>query len=139
MTLTNLDISTDHCHVEMHLMRGDFTGQFARWVVQQSPYPCPDLAESLVAFDAYVLELMDGEEVKKFTYHELNLAITEEVFEKIPAILALNVAKHGSEDIVFCSRYDEPHPDHDFIDLGALARNIFYSMVRSHINWAQAA
>jgi hypothetical protein len=120
----------------MHLMRKDFTAHFARWVVQQSPYPCPDITAALVAFDAFVLEILGGEEAKQFSYDEVRDICSEDIFEKIPAILALNVAKFGSADIVFTSRYDQPHPDHDFIDLGALGRNIFYSIIRHHINWA---
>ncbi len=132
--LTNKDISENYRDVEMYLMRKDFTGQFANWVVQQSPYACPDITAALVAFDAYVLEVMAGEEVKKFTYDELNDIITEAAFERIPAVLALNVAKVTS-GAGYRNRHNRPQPDYDFIDLGALARNIFYSIVRNHINW----
>jgi len=134
--LTNLNISTNYRHIEMYMMRKDFTSMFARWVVAQSPYPCPDITAALVAFDAYVLTVMAGEEVKLFTYDELAAIVHEDVFEKIPEVLALNVPKIGSGP-GWQSRYEKPHPDYDFIDLGALARNIFYSMVRSHINWSE--
>ena len=134
MRLTNLDISTNHRGVSMWLMRKDFTGMFARWVVEQSPYEVPDISAALTEWAAYIsLEVMGDETCKEFSYDELAAIVHEDVFESIPAILALNVAKLGSADIVFTSRYDQPHPDYDFIDLGALARNIFYSIVRSHI------
>jgi len=116
------------------MMRKGFTGPFASWVVQQSPYEVPDITEALRGFNDYVTELLDGEIVKRFTYDELNVAITEEAFEKIPAVLALNVAKIGSGP-VYVSRFTQPNPDCDFIDLGALARNVFYSIMRHHINW----
>jgi hypothetical protein len=135
MRLTNLDISDNHRGVKMCLMRKDFTGQFARWVVEQSPYPCPNITAALVAFDAHVLKIMDGEEVREFSYDEVSDIVSDDVFEKIPAIMALNKAKIGSGP-GWQSRYDKPHPDYDFIDLGALARNIFYSIIRHHINWA---
>ncbi len=132
--LTNKDISENYRDVEIYMMRKDFTGQFARWVVEQSPYACPDITEALVAFDAYVLEVMAGRECVKFTYDELNDIITEAAFERIPAVLALNVAK-VTTGYGYMNRHNKPHADYDFIDLGALARNIFYSIVRKHINW----
>jgi len=133
--LTNADISRDFRHVEVYMMRKGFTGQFARWVVEQSPYGCPDITAALTEFDAYVvLEVMEGEKVKKFSYEELNGIISEEVFETLPAVLALNVAK-VTEGAGYRNRHRVPHPDYDFIDLGALARNIFYSIIRNHVNW----
>lgn len=137
-SLTNADISENYRDVEVWLMRKGFTGPFANWVVQQSPYPCPDITEALVAFDAYVLEVMGGEEVKKFTYDELNLIISEDAFEKIPAVMALNVAKVSSGpgwEARYRNDGRRKNPDYDFIGLDALARNIFYDIIRNHINW----
>lgn len=135
-SLTNADISDNYRHVEVWMMRKDFTGQFARWVVEQSPYEVPDIAEALAAFNGYVTTLMGDEAVRKFDYEELNILISEEAFEKIPAVLALNVAKVTTGP-GYANRFneDKTHPDYDFIDLGALARNMFYSIVRHHINW----
>lgn len=133
-SLTNLDISENYRDVEIYMMRKGFTGQFARWVVEQSPYDVPDITEALRAFNDYVTVLMGVETVKKFDYEELNILISEQAFEKIPAVLALNVAKISSGP-VWVDRYTTPNPDCDFIDLGALARNIFYSIIRHHINW----
>ncbi len=133
--LTNLDISEQYRDAEIYMMRKDFTGQFARWVVEQSPYEVPDIAEALKAFNDYVTSIMAGSSVRKFSYAELNDLISEAELEKIPAVLALNVAKKGKAEVVFVTRYSQPHPDYDFIDLGALARNIFYSIIRHHANW----
>lgn len=137
-SLTNADISDQYRGVEVYMMRKGFTGPFANWVVQQSPYEVPDITDALHGFNDYVTELMDGEIVKKFSYNELNEAISEEAFEKIPAVLALNVAKVTSGP-GWESRYwndnTRKNPDYDFIGLGALSRNIFYSIVRNHINW----
>lgn len=139
--LTNLDIATHYSDVRIYMSRKDFLGPFANWVVRQSPYAiCPGLLAALVAFDAYVLEQMGGkegiEEFKEFSYDELNSIVSDEAFEKIPAVLALNVAKIGSGP-GWQSRYEKPHPDYDFIDLGALARNVFYDIIRNHLNWAE--
>jgi len=133
-SLTNRDISENYRDVEIYLMRKGFTGPFSDWVVQQSPYEVPDITEALSGFNDYVTILMGGETVRKFDYEELSALISEEAFEKIPAVLALNVAKVTSGQ-GYTNRHDVPHPDYDFIDLGALARNVFYSIVRNHINW----
>lgn len=132
--LTNLDIHNDYQHVEMWLMRKDFTGQFARWVVEQSPYEVPDIGPALLAYANYVSLVFGGESCKMFTYDELAAIVHADEFEKIPEILALNVSKISSGP-GYVDRFTVPHPDYDFIDLGALSRNVFYSMVRSYINW----
>lgn len=133
--LTNKDISDQYRGLEMHMMRKDFTGQFVRWVVEQSPYEVPDIAAALEGFNNYITKVMAGETVKKFSYDELSAIIHEDEFEKIPAVLALNVAKINSGAVVWVDRRTKPHPDYDFISLGALARNMFYSIVRHHVNW----
>ena len=133
--LTNQDISIHFRDVSMWLMRKDFTGQFANWVVQQSPYEVPDIQDSLLAYANYVSLAFGAESCKEFSYDELAAIVHEDEFEKIPAILALNVPKVSSGS-GYARRHVVMHPDYDFIDLGALARNVFYSMVRSHINWA---
>ena len=135
-SLTNADISTHYSDVTVYMMRKGFTGPFANWVVQQSPYQVPDITQALVGFNGYVTEVMAGEEGKKFSYDELNEIISEQAFEKIPTVLALNQPKIGSGP-GWESRYrnENRNPDYDFIDLGALARNVFYSIIRNHINW----
>lgn len=133
--LTNADIAVHYNDVELHMMRQDFTGMFARWVVKQSPYEVPMLTGALAGFNDYITGVMGGEEVKKFTYEELSQVFSEEEFEKIPDVLALNVAR-VQEGPGYANRHEAPSPHYDFIDLGALARNIFYSLVRSHICWA---
>lgn len=70
-----------------------------------------------------------------FTYDELAAIIHEDVFESIPDIEALNHPRISSGP-GYENRHEVGNPHYDFIDLGALARNIFYSMVRHHINWA---
>lgn len=132
--LTNAEISENYRHVEIYMMRKNFTGQFARWVVEQSPYQVPFIIPALDGFNNYVTVLMGGEEVRKFDYEELLELISEAAFEGIPAVLALNRAKITAGP-GWRNRHKCPAPDYDFIDLGALAQNVFYSIVRHHINW----
>jgi len=133
--LTNLDISTHYRGREYWLSRSCFNGAFAYWCVSQSPYDAPDITPALIAWDAYVSVKIPNPDIPvKFTYKELQEFITEDVLESIPEIEKLNHRKNGREDpIGFSSRYDKPAPDDDFIDLGALARNVFYMILREDI------
>lgn len=109
-------------------------GKFAEWVVRQSPYDAPDISNALNGFNEYISKIFpDSESVHTFSYDELSSFISEEEFKKVPQILELNNRKNGRDGMGFCDRYCKPHPDDDFIDLGALARNIFYSLCREEI------
>ena len=132
--LTNHDISTHYRDREYWLMRPDFLGAFSYWVVSQSPYDTPDITPALVAFSGYVNKRIKDGIPEKFTYDELSKFINEDVFEAIPEIEKLNNPKIDvGQTINFCSRYDKPKADCDFIDLGALARNVFYMILRESI------
>ncbi len=132
--LTNADIAANYQDVSMWLMRKDITSQFAKWVIQQSPYEVPNFHEALQAYTSHVSLAFGDESCKQFSYDELAAIIHEDVFESIPEVLALNEPK-VSFGPGYENRHEVMHPDYDFIDLTALARNVFYSVVRSHINW----
>ena len=131
--LTNLDISTHYRDREYWFMRSDFMGAFAYWAVSQSPYDSPDIDNALKAFSSHVNEFIDDDTLKKFSYDDVFLLVNEDIFERIPEIEILNHRKNGREGMGFCSRYDKPSPDDDFIDLNALARNICYMVLRESI------
>ena len=130
--LTNLDISTHYRDREYWFMRSDFLGAFAHWVVAQSPYDAPDISDALKAFSKYVGKKINDGVPEKFTYDELSEFLSDDIFESIPAIEKLNHPKI-SEGVGYNNRHNEPHPDYDFIDLGALARNVFYMLLRENI------
>ena len=140
--LTNKDISDNYRDIECVFSRKDFIAQFTYWVMQQSPY---EIVASDVLYSA-VLEFneyldtwftQEPDSFVHFNYEQLNSMLNEDAFEKIPAINELNKPKIDvGQTISFTSRYDKPHPDYDFIDLGALSRNIFYGMLREHITTA---
>ena len=130
--LTNLDISTHYKDKNFYFMRSDFMGAFAYWSVKISPYNDPDISSPLSAFSRYLSFVFPDNLPKKFTYDELREIVNEKVFEEIPAIRALNEPKISSGE-GYNNRYDNPHPDYDFIDLGALARNIFFMLIRESI------
>ena len=130
--LTNLDISTHYKDREYWFMRSDFMGAFAYWVVVQSPYDAPYFTQALKAFEKYVSNHIADGMPKQFTYTELSEFINEDIFETIPEINLLNrpLISSGQD---YDNRYTEPHPNFDFIDLGALARNVFYMILRENI------
>ncbi len=134
MKLTNLDISTHYRDGEYYFMRSDFLGAFAYWVVSQSPYDTPDITEPLNAFGKFIAERIKDDIPEKFTYDELSKFINEDIFEAIPEIEKLNHAKIELKGFMATSsRYHKTKPDYDYIDLGALARNIFYMLLREQI------
>lgn len=130
--LTNLDISTHYRDREYWFMRSDFMGAFAYWVVVQSPYDAPYFTQALKAFEKYVSSHIEDGIPKQFTYDELDEFINEDIFEAIPEINLLNRPLISSGQ-AYDNRHNKSHPNFDFIDLGALARNIFYMVLRENI------
>jgi hypothetical protein len=97
-------------------MLSDFKGAFAYYIVSQTSN---DKFDFKVPLDAYVNYLKlnyfkSDNTVLKFTYDELKKLVDDDLFCHIPEILLLNQIE-------------------DFVDLGALARNVFYMIVRLQI------
>ena len=141
MRLTNNDISIQHKDRPYWIMRSDILSAFAYWVVKQSPYHTPDISAALIAFNKYLDKAFKypedttsphNEMPREFSYEELNALIHEDVFEKIQEIEILNHPKI-SEGEEYNNRHNVYGADFDFIDLGALARNIFYMVLREII------
>ena len=131
--LTNLDISTHYREREFWVMRSSVLAAFSYWVVAQSPYETPDITSPLKAFAKHVEEIIPQKEMpEKFTYESLSKTIHEDIFESIPEIEILNHPDISSGP-GYQDRHNNPKPEYDFIDLGALARNVFYMILREHI------
>lgn len=135
--LTNKDIHEKFRLSEFYFMRSDFMGAFAYWVVAQSPYEAPDITKPLMAFSEYISTEIDRTIPTKLTYQALAKIIHEDIFESIPEIEKLNHPKISS-GVLYTNRYSQHpmNPDFDFIDLGALARNVFYMLLRKQITQA---
>jgi len=131
--LTNLDINTHYRDKKFYLMQSDFMGAFAYWVTVQSPYATLDITQSLRAFHKYVESKISKDIPVQFSFQELKEFINEEALKNIPEVEKLNHRKNGKEGNSFCSRYDIPEPDDDFIDLMALGNNIVYMIMREQI------
>lgn len=135
--LTNLDISTHYRDKDFYLMKSDFLGALARWLVTQSPYNSPDITKALEAFNKHIDTVImpkDNHLPHLFTYDSLSKFINSDVFESIPEIEIFNHSKIDTNaSFVFTNRFSNIKPDYDFIDLGALARNVFYMLMREYI------
>lgn len=100
-------------------------GAFAMCAVSQSPYVCPENLEQGVKEFADVFSGVD--DVFETSCEQLVLVV-ESVIRVSNTICGWNNPKKGNHTISFTSRYESPHPDYDFIDLGALARNVAHTV-----------
>lgn len=116
--LTNADISENYRNCKFNLMLNDFRGAFAYGVVKQ--FPTDDYKLIAKAIDEYTKFLQkryfkNKDVVMKMDWDMIKKLTDEDIFIAIPKIYALNQI--------------EP----DFIDLGALSRNVFYHILREQI------
>lgn len=131
--LTNLDISVHYRNKEYWFVKSDFLAAFTYWVIKQSPYDVPDITKAINAFDNYISTKFIDKLPVKFSYEEVQNIINENVFESIPEIEILNHKRNELLGKQVNQYMDTKNPDDDFIDLGALARNIFYMLLREYI------
>ena len=117
-------------------------GHFGMWAIRQSPYLVPERLEEGINEFAEMLKSYISNSVKasekndavcinkcdyiEGTYTEL-MRCVEYAISKSAIIQSWNKSKKGECTLVFVTAYSHPHPDHDFIDLDALARNIAQS------------
>ena len=112
------------------MLKSTVLGYFTMWAVRQSPYLYPEnLADGIEEFSiaigmgdeyggGFIETTCDG--LEEIVSNAMDLCVT---------VQSWNVAKDGSNSpFVFVSRGYEPEPDHDIIDLGALARNIAHGV-----------
>jgi len=116
----------------------DITGAFAMWAVRQSPYNCPDNLDGAIE---RLEEELHGANIfnpKRLDFAELSCdeieALLEECFRKITFIKEWNNPKSGHDaEWVPVTRFSQPAPDDDFIDLGALVRNIAHTLIAERL------
>jgi hypothetical protein len=98
------------------------------WAVRQSPYVVPgNLDEALRTFHDRLP--CDDLDMLKVSQDQLFNTVYKLACE-IPEIAAWNEPKSGhGQTLVFSSRYDQPSPDDDIIDLSALANNVARSCI----------
>lgn len=116
----NRAISDNYRDYEFWLMPSQFIGAFAYWVAALSPKGIFVVNQALNKFYYRIVNpAFENLEVpQKFTLGQLEELINEERFKKIPEILVLNEGQIFKDD---------------FIDLGALAREVLYTIAREQI------
>lgn len=116
--LTNADISANYLNEKFHLMINDFKGAFVCWATRQNPNePYGVIADATQAYTKFLQQryFKTKDTVVEMGCDLIKKLTDEDLFVAIPEILALNEMKP------------------DFIDLGALSRNVFYHILREQI------
>jgi len=115
--LTNRDISNDYRNYKFYLLPSDFISSFSYWVYYQGSKMEMDFSKSIKAYSNHVELFFKNKEVpEEFDMDRIQLLVKEDVFGSIPEVLKLN-----------------KNNDKDFIDLGALERNVKYMIARDQI------
>lgn len=115
--LTNRDIAENYQWYEMWLMPSDFVGAFSYWIYSQGRDMDMNFHESIQAYRKYIDNFFNNKNLPiKFNLKKIECLVNEDVFKSIKEILILNI-----------------NEDKDFIDLGALARNVKYMIARNQI------
>jgi len=101
----------------VYLLPEDILSAFAYWVTSQNPNKeLINITPALTAYRKHTLLAFPNPKMpEEFNWNSLKALVNSDLFEEIPEILALNELKP------------------DFIDLGALARNVFYMVLREQI------
>lgn len=117
-------------------------GHIAMWAARQSPYHAPDaLTEVLKQFQISVANEECHEKHLSSFWLRLDATHPAQHLRKIlkehlfadPNVRAWNERKNGNQSPYgFCSRYDRPDPDNDFIDLDALVGNIANTCIQEY-------
>lgn len=116
--LTNSDIAANYLNEKFYLMINDFKGAFVCWATRQNPNETYGvIADATQAYTKFLQQryFKTKDTVVEMTCDLIKKLTDEDLFVAIPEILALNEMKP------------------DFIDLGALSRNVFYHILREQI------
>lgn len=133
MKLTNLDVSKKYSNKIFLFSLNDFVSMFSYWVVQQHPYSFEVLNDSVKAYSKYIQKNV---EFGKLGFAGLSLKDLSNINNEarlfdVKEIAQLNKPKKESDETIhFVSRYIGIKPEFDFVDIGALASNINYTMVK---------
>lgn len=114
-----------------YVSRTQIVAEVAKWAIRQSPYmPPAGLAE---ACEKLFTLLKDGaDDLGFFQQTPKGLEdMLHAVIALVPEIVAWNTPRSGhTAPFVSTSRYRQPRPEDDFIDLHALVRNVRMELVK---------
>jgi len=117
MKLTNRDIDANHRYDVFWLLPNDFVGAFAYWVYTQGRNMEMDFSKAIKAFRNHIDSSFKKKEIpEEFNLGAIETLVDSKLLFSIPEIAELN-----------------ENNDKDFIDLGALERNVKYMIVREQI------
>jgi len=125
----------------MVILKTDFIAEVIRWGIRQNPFKgqLPRSADVVVEkLNALLPEFIETDNMRAFV---------SETIEQIPEIRDWNLSQVEYQNgvkvddekrggFVFVSRYDEPKPEYDFIDIDALKQNITISLEREAAAYA---
>jgi len=114
--LCNREISETYKDFDFYLFPSDFISALAYWVVSQNHNKELIIELPVNAYYEFIKKEWTNEIIpERFTYERISNLVSEDIFKSIPEIMALNRMKP------------------DFIDLGALSKNVFYMICREQI------
>ena len=117
--MTNRDITEKYSRSDQTFIIGltDFIGSFAKFVAKQGLENFNNIDKATDEYKIFLLNTLfeNNEHFIDISYSKINEYTSVELFEKLPNVLKLN------------------ETENDFIDLGALSRNVFYDIIREGI------
>lgn len=119
---------------EKYFSLSHILGAFSMYAIRQSPYTCPENLGS--AIEQLEIRLRDRLDFDKYEFCSVSCrsihVLLEDLFQEVPMIMAWNKKKIEGHNCV-SSDHPDWNPDFDFIDLGALARNISHVMISEYL------
>lgn len=131
--------------VSINVTLSDIMGATAKWIVRQSPYVCPDNLPQVLAdvYEKFKHSIDWGVRIeesgfyhKEMSSEELKTAIENVLCpynpsSQIPSLMSLNEPKKQRQPSAGTLGEGEKYdPDTDFIDLHALARNVYHTVLK---------
>jgi hypothetical protein len=126
----------------MIILNTEFIAEVMRWGIRQNPFKGEMPRKAAIVVEKLNKLLPD------FIIETDNIrAFTSETIDQIPEILDWNlsqteykkgvkVSDESRDSFVFVSRYDQPRPEYDFIDIDALKHNIATSLEKEAAAYA---
>ncbi len=126
----------------MIILKTDFIAEVMKWGIRQNPFQ-GEMPRKAVIIVEKLHKLLPDFIIEVDNIH----AFTSETIDQVPEILDWNlsqteykkgvkVSDESRDSFVFVSRYDQPRPEYDFIDIDALKRNIATSLEREAAAYA---
>jgi len=128
-------------HSAVVILKTDFIAEVIKWGIKQNPFKgqLPRSTEVIIEkLNALLPEFIETMNMRAFV---------SETIEQVPEIRDWNLSQIERErgvkvddenrsPFMFTSRYDQPKPEYDFIDIDALKQNVTRSLEREAAEYA---